>query len=255
MRMMLLGDSHRNESFVRSAFERAKALGCEEIIQLGDFGYGWSWLPLSDVLAVCRFSAAVSLLVAEFGIGLSFLDGNHENFDRLSDHPLASDGRREVAPGVWHLPRGYRFERDSVKFLVCGGAVSVDRLARTESVSWWPGEAVTQEDVESCGSESVDILLTHDAPMTTAFFENVATTGYGIRADLDVFRNKLLLEEVLLATQPSVSVHGHLHRHVIQDLGLGRQMIGLAHDRSALASAAMVIDTERPGWIEFLNNG
>lgn len=253
MRIMLLGDTHRNEAFARKAFEHARRLDCEEIIQLGDFGFGWNWLPLTDTLAICRFSAAISLLVEEFAIAFSFIDGNHENFDRLVDHPLGVDGRREVAPGVWHMPRGYRFERDSVSFLTCGGAVSVDRLARTESVSWWAAEAVTPADVTACGSDAVDILLTHDAPITSAFFENVSTTGYGIQADIDVLRNKILLEKILTVTQPTLTVHGHVHRHFVQDLGSGRRMIALAHDRAALHRAALVLDTRLDGWVEFLN--
>lgn len=252
---MLLGDTHRNEVFTRRAFVAAQKHGCEEIIQLGDFGYGWHWLALTDTLALCRFSAAVSLLVEEFGIGFSFLDGNHENFDKLYDHRPGDDGRREVAPGVWHLPRGYRFERGGVRFLVCGGASSVDRLARTESVSWWAAEAVTEADVESCGSQGVDILLTHDAPMTAAFFENVTTTGYGIGADLDVLRNKLRLERIMLATRPRLCVHGHLHKHFIQAYGEGASMISLAHDRAALWRASLIIDTDRDGWVEFMEKG
>ena len=252
VRMLLLGDTHRNEAFTRKAFVRAKELGCAHIIQLGDFGYGWNWLQLSDTLAVCRFAASVSLMVDEFGIEFSFLDGNHENFDQLVNHPLGPDGRREVTPNVWHLPRGYRWEIDGVRFLVCGGATSVDRLARTPSVSWWAQEAVTQADVDACGDESTDVLLTHDAPMTPAFFENVSTTRYGIQADLDVLRNKLLLEQVLLATNPQITVHGHLHRHFVQDLGDGRRMIGLAHDRAALHRAALVVDTQASGLVEFL---
>ena len=56
----------------------------------------------------------------------------------------------------------------------------------------------------------------------------------------------------MVTTEPRVIVHGHLHRHFIQDLGGGQRMIGLAHDRAAIHRAALVIDTQSNELVEFL---
>ena len=58
-----------------------------------------------------------------------FVDGNHENFDRLKDFPRKkwNGGMvHEIRPSVLHLMRGYVFNLDGKKFFTFGGAKSHD---------------------------------------------------------------------------------------------------------------------------------
>jgi predicted phosphodiesterase len=246
VRLLLLGDTHRNATFLATAFEAAEREGCEQIIQLGDFGYGWQWLALGEGLEICRFSAVASVLVDRTGIGLCFIDGNHENFDRLAMQATAPDGSQEVAPGVRHLARGQRLELGGCSFLACGGAISLDRLARTEGRSWWAAEAITTADVVACGSESIDVLLCHDAPLESGLPAERHSSGYGMAADIDWYLNRMRLSEVLAATSPSLVVHGHLHRRYELDLAPEREarIVGLASDAQGIEAAGVVFDTE-----------
>ena len=245
MRILLLGDTHRNTTFVANAFKAAAQNECEQIVQLGDFGYGWQWLQLDETLAVCKFSAVVSILVEKTGIGFSFIDGNHENFDKLESLPPQADGRREVAPSVFHLPRGHRFSIGDTTFLCCGGGVSLDRLGRTSGVSWWEREAITKSDVERCGREAVDVLLAHDMPIQCGIREDRPMSGFGLAADIDWYRNRMRVGEVVDATSPELVVHGHLHHRYERRLDLARptRIMGLASDRSPLAQAAVIFDS------------
>jgi len=246
VRILLVGDTHRNSTFLASAFAAAKRNECELIVQLGDFGFGWQWLPLTDTLAVCKFSAIASMLVEKTGIGLRFIDGNHENFDKLSLLPVGETGMREVAPGVFHLPRGMRFEIDGASFLALGGATSLDRLARTPSVSWWEAEAITTRDVEACGSETVDVLLTHDMPLQCGLRSDRAQSGFGIKADMDWYLNRLRVAEVVETVRPKWVFHGHLHHRYERDLRpeLATTVLGLASDKSPLGLSSVVFDTQ-----------
>jgi predicted phosphodiesterase len=241
---MLLGDTHRNAEFMTEAFKAARDRGCEQILQLGDFGFGWSWLSLDERLAVCKFSAIVSILSEKTGVACSFIDGNHENFDRLAEFDLDASGRREVAPNVFHLPRGHRFDLGGVSFLACGGATSLDRAGRVEGTSWWSAEALTTEDVSRCGSEPVDVLLAHDMPIQCGIRKDRHQTGYGMQVDMDWYLNRVRLGEVLEATTPAQVFHGHLHHRYDRALAAqGCVVHGLGSDAGPLGDAAVIFDS------------
>ena len=60
---------------------------------------------------------------------LLFVDGNHENFDRLNGYPVKEwcGGKvHELRPHVLHLMRGQVFEIDGKKIFTFGGASSHD---------------------------------------------------------------------------------------------------------------------------------
>ncbi|MBO5371526.1 MAG: metallophosphatase family protein [Lachnospiraceae bacterium] len=102
-----------------------------------------------------------------------WLDGNHENFDVLSAYPVRSwNGGKvhQIAPDILHLMRGQCFEIDGRKIWTFGGGYSIDKMYRTEGISWWPQEMPNEEEYER-GMEilkqenfQVDYILTHTAP-------------------------------------------------------------------------------------------
>ncbi len=144
----------------------ARILTAEDVIfGLGDFGG----------VSVESEDAFYDYL-AEQEYKVLFLDGNHENFDRLNQYPVSEwkGGKVHfVRHNVIHLMRGEIYEIDGKKLFVMGGGYSEDRAYRIQGESWWPEEMPSDEEyrnaarnLENCGFK-VDYILTHTAPSDT----------------------------------------------------------------------------------------
>lgn len=156
------------------AFDEKKHLHKNDfLIILGDFGFVWDktetdiekyWL---DWLNTRKFTTL-------------FVDGNHENFTRLLNYPEAEMFGNIVGvirPSVLHLKkRGgiYNFPIGATRAITCwcfGGARSVDKIDRTEGLSWWKEEMPSQHEYDfglaslSSVKNTVDFILTHEAPL------------------------------------------------------------------------------------------
>ncbi len=123
-----------------------------------------------------------------------FVDGNHENFDRLYSYPIEqwNGGKiHRIRPSVIHLMRGQVFELEGKKIFTFGGASSHDmdggildiedpdykrkkkeldrewRTYRVKHVSWWEQELPTEEELEEGRRNlenhdyKVDFVITH----------------------------------------------------------------------------------------------
>lgn len=237
MKVAFAGDWHGSGFWARQAIEYAKEQGAETIVHLGDFGYDFTRDYRQTVEAALRRT----------GLTLQFVDGNHENFTWLYAQPVGDDGRREISPRVHHLPRGYRWEWDGLKFLAVGGAFSVDRHHRELGESWWMEETLTDEDIYlAAAGGNVDFLISHDAP-----------TGYiipGIARYAHLWPSAALLqaadhrERLGLVTdvvQPRFVMHGHYHVDYCKsvDLGYGPVSVyGLNCNGSTLRANVLVVD-------------
>ncbi len=106
-----------------------------------------------------------------------FVDGNHENFDRLEQYPAETRYGapvRKVRENIFWLQRGYVYEIEGKTFFVMGGAYSIDkafRLTWPEKV-WFSQELPTPEEYRRAiaalesANMTVDHILTHTAPAT-----------------------------------------------------------------------------------------
>ena len=130
-----------------------------------------------------------------------FVDGNHENFDRLYSYPIGEwhGGKvHKIRNSVIHLMRGQVFEIDEKKIFTFGGARSHDisggilelddpdfRLKkkkldqgwkpyRINHLSWWKREMPTQEEMEEGrknlekNDNAVDFIVSHCCASSTA---------------------------------------------------------------------------------------
>ena len=130
-----------------------------------------------------------------------FVDGNHENFDRLYDYPVEEwhGGKvHKVRDSVIHLMRGQVFEIDGKKMFAFGGARSHDisggilkpddpnfktkkkRLDqgyepyRINHLTWWEREMPSQEEMDEGrrnleeNDYTVDFIVSHCAASSTA---------------------------------------------------------------------------------------
>ena len=103
-----------------------------------------------------------------------FIDGNHENFDRLLAFPEEErfGGKVEaLRPSVLHLKqRGHVYDFGGMKTWCFGGGISIDKILRREGTSWWAAEEPSKEEYEYGISQleangwKVDMVLTHAAP-------------------------------------------------------------------------------------------
>lgn len=143
------------------------------LVILGDFGFVWNntetdvesyWL---DWLNVRRWTTL-------------FIDGNHENFSRLLQYPEKERFGGlvgELRPSVLHLkqrgaiyeiPEG--FSGKAHKCWCFGGARSIDKIHRTEGLSWWKEEMPSRQEYDfglaslRSVENTVDFIFTHDAP-------------------------------------------------------------------------------------------
>lgn len=137
------------------------------LIILGDFGFLWKqqqnqWE--SDMIGKLNKKLAFSI---------AFLDGNHENFDKLSElKEVAKYGSTvgQVAKNVSHLKRGHIYKINSKKLFVMGGGNSCDKGHRTIGIDWWPEELVSLKEKDLAiknlqdNNYEVDYALTHVAP-------------------------------------------------------------------------------------------
>lgn len=197
--VFITGDCHADfKRFSTKNFPDQKEMTRDDIVIIcGDFGGIWNgggeeewWLKW---LARKKFT-------------IVFVDGNHENFDRLNyEFPVVDfhGGKaHKIKNNVYHLMRGYVFDFEGKKFFAFGGASSHDirdgildrdnfqnhkeffdvikqwsiagKMFRINHVSWWAEELPTEEEMQR-GREAltengnrVDFIISHCCPQVVA---------------------------------------------------------------------------------------
>jgi len=230
----ITGDTHSDvrRLSVDSFYEQKEMTNQEEnyVIVLGDFGLVWNrdgknkqetyWL---DWLENKPFTTL-------------FIDGNHENFDRLYTYPVKewNGGQiHEIRPHVLHLMRGQVFKIEDKKFFTFGGASSHDiqdgileyenwkekaikldkqgkYMYRIKGLSWWEQELPSEEEMQTgldnlkLHDNKVDFILSH-SPSTSELY---LMGGKGLY-EPDILSN--YLEEIKAATDYKKHLFGHMH--------------------------------------------
>jgi hypothetical protein len=102
-----------------------------------------------------------------------FIDGNHENFERLNALPEVNMFGGKVGvytDSIFHLKRGYIYTIQGKTFFVMGGGTSIDKQWRKDRISWWTeelpnyGEYRRAIDTLFNAHYNVDYVVTHTAP-------------------------------------------------------------------------------------------
>ena len=162
------GDLHGNSLRFQPQYfpEQSEMTKDDYMIVCGDFGCVWNG-DKSDDPQLDRLEALPFTVL--------FVDGNHENFDALNEHPLEQwhGGRvHKIRPHVIRLMRGQAFELQGHTFFTMGGAQShdiadgildmdspnfyerYDSLRRNRGqfrinhISWWQEELPSGEEYE-----------------------------------------------------------------------------------------------------------
>lgn len=192
----ITGDIHGdpNSRFSVKEFPEQKQMTKEDyVIICGDFGLVWDKeeSPKEKWLLDNLDSRSFTTL---------FIDGNHENFDRLNSYPVEKwhGGKvQKIRPSVIHLMRGEIFNINDLNFFCFGGARSHDiqdgvlekddprlkvwkrnryKMFRVNHVSWWKEEIPSEaemlygyknlEEFQIAGGK-IDYIITHEAPAST----------------------------------------------------------------------------------------
>lgn len=250
-RVTFAGDWHMRHVWAVEAIRHAADAGSQLILHTGDFGY---WFTP-------EFVNAVEDALDEHGLNLWFADGNHDNHPMLRGLPRLPDGTRELSPHVIYLPRGTAFSLSGVRFLACGGAVSIDRHKRIVGSDswpdeWWPEEEITDADVAACHEAGpVDVALTHDCPAGVPDRGKLRTLWPQDALDAAA-RHRERLRWALEQAAPRLVVHGHYHdyRRTTADVGWGPALfVGLHRDNSWLDGNLWTVDVAQlPGGDDWL---
>ena len=228
----ITGDCHGDfRRFGTQIFPEQREMGREDyVIICGDFGGVWSKEE------ECGEEKHQLDWLEEKPFTTLFVDGNHENFDRLCSMPEEEwhGGRiHRVRPHILHLMRGQVFEIEGKTFFTFGGASSHDtgggilepddpdfkkkksRLNkgkapyRINHVSWWQQELPSGEEMEEGRrnlekqGNQVDFIITH-------------CCGSGTQAQLDgdKYKGDVLtdyLEEIRRDIRYEKWFFGHYH--------------------------------------------
>lgn len=121
-----------------------------------------------------------------------FIDGNHENHDRLDSYAIEEKfgGKvHRITDSIYHLMRGQYYTIEEKTFWTMGGATSHDKIYRKEGISWWRREVPSlQEELEGIRNlelhgNKVDYIITHCLPKEklkkfAEWYENDSVTSY-----------------------------------------------------------------------------
>lgn len=234
MSIWITGDTHgETNRFSTDMFPEQKEMTKDDyVIILGDFGLVW------DYKGESKYENYWLNWLNNKPFTTLFIDGNHENFDRLYQYPVEQwhGGKvHYIRPSVIHLMRGQIFNINNKKFFTFGGASSHDisdgileptdsdfktkkemlnknpfALYRINHISWWkeelPSEDEMKEGLSNLKKENneVDYILSH-SPSTSEIY---LMGGKGYQSD--VLTN--YLEKIKANTKYKRHFFGHMHQ-------------------------------------------
>lgn len=172
--LYVTGDTHGEYARFRSLPYGMKSLDSQDtLIVCGDFGY---------IFRDDNKEQEYLEFLSKLPFRLLFVDGNHENFDKIYSYPIDMwcGGKvhiirrdEEGIPKVIHLMRGQVFVIEGKKIFTFGGGYSIDKGRRQPGYSWWCQEMPTDEEMKDAihnleqNQYNVDYIITHTAPEDT----------------------------------------------------------------------------------------
>lgn len=193
----ITGDCHAEfQKFSTKRFPEQKVMTRDDyVIVCGDFGI---WHDTATEKHWLKWLSKKNFTIL-------FVDGNHENFDRLYGDEFEvvdfhGGKAHKICDNIYHLMRGYIFDIEGKKFLAMGGASSHDiddgildtsdysdpkefanvlnlwlkqgKRFRVNHFSWWKEELPSVEEMELAEKNlinsdyKVDYVITHCLPQS-----------------------------------------------------------------------------------------
>lgn len=198
--VFVTGDCHSEfRKLSVSAFPEQKEMSKDDIVIIcGDFGGIW------DTSRNSSFEKYWLNWLDEKPFTTVFVDGNHENFDRLNTEfevvPFCGGKAHKIRSSVFHLLRGEVYEIEGKRFFTFGGARSHDikdgvlkredfkteaalrntarrmkkqeKEFRIDRETWWQEEMPSEDEYRHAEEtlyrygHTVDYVITHCAPQS-----------------------------------------------------------------------------------------
>ena len=189
-KIYITGDMHGEidiSKFNSKKFPEGKTLTKDDyVIVLGDFGLLWNYKE--SIYSVPSNPSDKCWTAEEYywfkwlnrkPWTTLFIDGNHENFNRLKTYPVTewNGGKvQKISDSIIHLMRGEVYTIDDTKIFTFGGAKSIDRGTATGTEEkdvnkiWWKEELPSQLEIDNAifnlekHDFNVEYILTHALP-------------------------------------------------------------------------------------------
>lgn len=169
--------------------------GCKRSIQVGDMGVGFKTFSQGEI----KYAQNPPFDTMKEG-DHRFIRGNHDNPQACMNHPFWITDGEIIDDDIYCL----------------GGAVSIDRVWRTEGYDWWPDEELSVQrlelEVDLYKAAKPSIVITHDCPESIARMMMDELKIY----DKDKFpsRTRQALESMFFFHQPKLWIFGHWHKTI-----------------------------------------
>lgn len=173
----LTGDTHGGVDIKKLCSKTIKIYNSKTLIKndyviiLGDFGFIWkNKMDKTEKYWMDWFKEKPWTTL--------FIDGNHENFNRLDKYEITKwngGNVHQINESVIHLMRGQIFNIDGKKIFTFGGAQSYDKEYRRTDISWWEHEIPDYKDIDiginnlELNNNEVDYILTHTCPHNISY--------------------------------------------------------------------------------------
>lgn len=173
----ITGDTHGSfERFINKTFKKD-----DSVIILGDCALIWSNVITEIEINNINFLNSLNATIY-------FIDGNHENFERLNKFPITNN-MHKISKNIFHLIRGNIYTIENKTFFAFGGALSQDKIFRRLNISYWNEEIPSKKEMDlgidnlNKVNNKVDYIITHTiydslSNVLVGKFSNDPTTNY-----------------------------------------------------------------------------
>lgn len=232
-RIFITGDTHIPIDILKlntTHFPIQEELTNEDyVIISGDFGLVWNYKETERFVPACPEDTCWTKEELYWYKWLNnknfttlWVDGNHENFDRLKKYPIENwhGGKvQKISDRIIHLMRGEVYQIGDIKLFTFGGARSTDRGDATgtstydEHKWWWKDELPSMSEMDNARENlakhgnKVDLVITHALPNKALAF-----MGYYEFDRLTSFLDNISND---IEFQKWFSGHYHINRHIM----------------------------------------
>jgi len=178
----ICGDIHCNFNILNEFIEQKKP---EIIFQVGDLGV------FPDI----------PLIIKNDNTKIYFCPGNHEDWNYLD-----SLKNNEIQKNIFYMKKGSILEINNKKILFVGGAISIDKIIRTEGADWFKQEVLLNKDIENIPDVNIDIVISHTCPDLVFKYLNLRKYIFD--------PSQYLLDNIFIKYKPKQWFFGHFHKYM-----------------------------------------
>jgi len=209
-----IGDTHGENLAIAPMLLGADTKLKKCVLHCGDFGIGFSSYT-GDRATLVKLNTRM----AKYNVMLYAIRGNHDNpvYFNNSDYDLKLSNVKLIPD---HTILNLKVEGKDKRVYLNGGAVSVDRIQRTPSKSYWWNEGVnrlSREELDEIPAD-IDIVITHTRPrgvfpVSKNNIEHWLLKDMGLNRDLDIELDIIsdIFTEINSVNSEYQHFYGHFH--------------------------------------------